>query len=326
MKARLKRLYSAIENRLSPATKTTIGVVAVAAVAYSGLTLISGKNDTTRSSVMITNVAGNSGGTGVIYASSDTSSLVLTNRHVCEVARKGGFVRSQNGNFLVKSIRPSETHDICMVKVVGNLGTSTKIASRPPRSFYEFATISGHPSLLPNVVTSGHFSGRQSIEVLTGFRRCTNDELSKDPFTCLLLGGYPIVRRYDSVLVTATIMPGSSGSGVYNSDNELSGLAFAGNRGIGYAWTVPYEYLHYFLDTEYFWLEEIAIDNNVLHMNQEEEEHTAFNNRTMKNFRRTCSNESSWTTVMPTITTEQVATAKHYCGMVVQGDYLWSEQ
>jgi len=51
-------------------------------------------------------------------------------------------------------------------------------------------------------------------------------------------------------LVTATIMPGSSGSGVFNEDMELSGLAFAGSGDLGYAWTVPYEDMMYFLNKE----------------------------------------------------------------------------
>jgi hypothetical protein len=48
-------------------------------------------------------------------------------------------------------------------------------------------------------------------------------------------------------LVTATISPGSSGSAVYNSDMELSGVVFAGSGDLGYAWTVPYEYVRGFL-------------------------------------------------------------------------------
>jgi V8-like Glu-specific endopeptidase len=42
------------------------------------------------------------------------------------------------------------------------------------------------------------------------------------------VGGIPDIMQYDSTLVTATIMPGSSGSGVYNENKELAGVVFAG--------------------------------------------------------------------------------------------------
>jgi hypothetical protein len=210
------------------------------------------KNDMIASSVMITNTTGNSGGTGVILDSSPTKSTVLTNSHVCGVVEKGGLVSGQAGTFLVTTYKRSQAHDICMITVDGDLGYKTKLASRPPTAYYENATIAGHPSLFPCVKTAGHFSGRKTIEVMVGAKKCTEDDL-KDPgkmMLCLLTGGIPEVKRYDSTLVTATIMPGSSGSGVYNSNNELSGLAFAGSGSFGYAFTVPYEYLANFINNE----------------------------------------------------------------------------
>lgn len=209
-------------------------------------------NDMVAGSVMVTNTTGNSGGTGVILDSSPTKSRVLTNSHVCKVVEKGGLVTGQAGTFLVSTYKHSQAHDICMITVDGDLRYNTKVAKSPPTAYYENATISGHPGLLPTVKTTGHFSGRKTIEVVTSFKKCTAED-GQDPgkaMFCLLLGGIPEIKRYDSTLVTATIMPGSSGSGVYNSNNELSGLAFAGSGNIGYAFTVPYEYLVNFINTE----------------------------------------------------------------------------
>lgn len=208
--------------------------------------------DATANSVKITNMAKNHGGTGIILRSSDTASLVLTNSHVCGVVEDGGLVTGQAGSFMVTEYKRSEQHDLCLIRVAGNLHGRVKLASRPPDTYHERALISGHPALYPNVKTVGHFSGREPIAILVGFKPCTDEE-KNDPdkgMMCMIVGGMPIVKEFDSVLVTATIMPGSSGSGVYNSNMELSGVVFAGQGGLGYAWTVPYEYLRSFLTEE----------------------------------------------------------------------------
>ena len=218
---------------------------------------LSRSNDPHASSVKVTNTTGNHGGTGIILRSSENNSYVLTNSHVCGVVEKGGIVSGEYGSFLVSGYKKSLMHDLCIIRVSGDLGVATTVASRPPEAYYEKASISGHPGLMPNVISSGHFSGKDLITILVGFRPCTDAEGAgaEDPRTalvCGLLGGMPIIKQYQSTLVTATIMPGSSGSGVYNSDNELSGVAFAGSGELGYAWTVPYEYMKNFLDKEQY--------------------------------------------------------------------------
>lgn len=210
------------------------------------------QEDASANSVKVTNMDQNHGGTGIILYSSPTRSIVLTNSHVCGVVEEGGLVSGMAGNFMVESYKKSNQHDLCLIKVAGDLQGGVKLAKRPPVPYYEAATISGHPSLYPNVKTYGHFSGRQPIQILTGFKACTEEEM-KDPsksLFCMMLGGLPIVKEFDAVLVTATIMPGSSGSGVYNEDMELTGVAFAGSGSLGYAWTVPYQYVRDFVTRE----------------------------------------------------------------------------
>lgn len=209
--------------------------------------------DASANSVKVTNMAGNSGGTGVILKSTPIVSLVLTNSHVCGVVEDGGLVSGQAGSFMVTSYKKSEVADLCLIRVAGDLQGGARLANRPPVAYYEGALVSGHPSLFPNVKTAGHFSGRQSITILMGFKACTEEDM-QDPDkanVCALTGGgLPILKNFDSVLVTATISPGSSGSAVYNEDMELSGLVFAGSGQLGYAWTVPYEYVRNFVTKE----------------------------------------------------------------------------
>lgn len=123
---------------------------------------------------------------------------------------------------------------------------------------------------MPNVISTGHFSGRQIIQVMTGIRACTQEELESElGVVCAFFGGIPVVKNFESVLVTATIMPGSSGSGVYNSKNELSGVVFAGSSNFGYAWTVPYEQVVNFLQSEHTHLKAKAVSQEVSIFGQE---------------------------------------------------------
>lgn len=251
MRNKLDNVFNFVENHIASNVKLLLGVAAVAAVFFTAHTLLK-EPDITEGSVMITNFSERSGGTGVILDSKGSLTRILTNSHVCKVIEKGGLVITQKSKFMVQTYKHSEVHDICLITVTGNLNHTTKVASSSPEFFKDKALISGHPALLPNVVTSGHVSGQKIIQVMMGFKPCSEDDM-KDPMKgllCLLAGGIPIVRQFESTLVTATIMPGSSGSAVYNEKKELVGLVFAGRGELGYAWTVPFEYIQRFLKEE----------------------------------------------------------------------------
>lgn len=196
-------------------------------------------------SVMIVDSRGRSGGSGVILNSSLSESEVLTNKHVCSLAVRGGYVIKNNKKYLVAAIKKYPIHDLCLVKVRADLGIKTNIL-RSPVKRHSKAYISGHPALLPHVLTTGHFSGRVVIKLVVGIRECSLDNTSRE---CSRFGTFRIVQPFESQVVSGTILPGSSGSAVFNEDGLISGLVFAGNgRGLGYAYIVPQEYLIDFID------------------------------------------------------------------------------
>jgi S1-C subfamily serine protease len=250
--------------------------------------------DIVKSSVMVTNVAGTSGGTGIILESGDHLSTILTNSHVCHVVEKGGKVSGSAGTFMVATYKRSQTYDLCLITVDGNLRAHTNVADSAPTPYYERVRVSGHPALYPNVVTTGHFSGRQIIAIMTGLKPCTVDQ-QQDPntaFLCAFVGGIPIVHQYDAQLVTATIMPGSSGSGVYNERNELSGVIFAGQGDLGYGWIMPYESVKIFLEKEAATLEKIYPENNVDIFSGNGEKKGFNEDEALDKMREGCSNEN----------------------------------
>lgn len=191
-----------------------------------------------------------SGGTGVILHS-DKFSFVLTNNHVCEVVKNGGFVITDNNTkYLVVSYRQSKLHDLCLITVDGNLGVETNVSSDAP-FLYDAATVSGHPSLLPTIITSGHYSQNIIGQIMVGVKPCSVEDYN-GPYGiyCIFMGGLPIIRSYEMTVVSATIKPGSSGSAVYNSNGEITNLIFAGSGELGYGLAVPYPYLVNFLSKE----------------------------------------------------------------------------
>lgn len=229
------------------------------------------KNDIRAASVMIMNRSMNHGGTGSVIQSSSSQSTILTNDHVCRAVKSGGVVKNKHGVYQIEYMIESQVSDLCLVVVRDNLHINLKISDSAPK-MYDHALVSGHPALMPNVISEGHFSGRQIIEVMTGIRPCTDEELKSEiGIVCMFLGGIPIVKSYESVLVTATIMPGSSGSAIYNSDMELAGVVFAGSQGFGYAWTVPYEQVLNFLYDEHTKLPKYVISQEIDLFKKEDE-------------------------------------------------------
>lgn len=262
LKLKLDKAINTIEKSLGSVVKIAIGGAIVYGLSLGYLIHKASKEQSiTDATVMITRLNGG-GGSGVIIENSAQGSIILTNNHVCEAIMDGGVVTTTKGKqTLIVTYNPDYLHDLCLISVAEDLGVSAKVAKHAPKPYSE-ATISGHPALLPNVVAKGHFSGKKIIQVLVGFKPCTKELLEENPDVagvCMFFGGMPLVKTYESILVTAMIMAGSSGSAVYDNNGDIAGLVFAGSGDLSYAYTVPFEYVSMFLDSVN-WKEGIVID------------------------------------------------------------------
>lgn len=218
-----------------------------------------------QTSVRIVRLDGRSGGSGVIYRSGTTQSWLLTNRHVCEVIQKGGRVETDSGSYFIRSYKMSERHDLCMLTVSANLGVNTKVAKEQP-ALYSAAIAVGHPKLLPAVVTRGHFTGKEIVQIISGIRKCTDKDIEDDPdnaLLCLLIGGIPVLKTYEAQVATVLISGGSSGSPVFDESGRIAGLVFAGSGDISNALIVPQEDVSNFVNSEAREIEETFIDTKV---------------------------------------------------------------
>jgi S1-C subfamily serine protease len=207
-------------------------------------------DDFYKTSVMLLAKDQTGGGSGVIYKSTTKKSLILTNKHVCKLLKNGGEAYTRdNEMYAVDSWAESKDHDLCLVTVLADLGVTLKVKKTAPEDRSK-VIISGHPDLYPHIVTEGHLSDTMNINVQVDSRECTEVEKKQDPITCVFFGK-PIMAQYEATLTSATISPGSSGSGVFDSKGELIGLAFASNsESLAYGLTVPWKYLNSFVNKE----------------------------------------------------------------------------
>ncbi len=204
--------------------------------------------------VMVLNSAENSGGSGTIVLSEAETSYVITNAHVCGVVAHGGVISTVFGKYPVDFYAVATKHDLCVISFTApDLGVNTHIADTAP-TVGEPITISGHPLLKPHTVTSGNLTNGQTISMVTSMRPCNELDRQGHPLECMILGGMPIYTKYETSMTDALVYPGSSGSAVYNNDNEIVALVFAGNgRGISQAILVPWEYIVDFAKEDKVW-------------------------------------------------------------------------
>lgn len=203
------------------------------------------------SSVMIINSLKSSGGSGVILDSTPGYSEILTNRHVCKVVENGGYVVKNGELKQVAETKRYEKHDLCLIKVYYDYGINIPIAKLSPK-LANIGHTSGHPALRPHTVSSGHFSDIQIIEVVTDMKECKKEDLQgPNGLYCFFFGAMPVFEEFEAQALSALIMPGSSGSAVYNKTGELSGLVFAGSgRDLSYAYIVPHAFVVDFIQNK----------------------------------------------------------------------------
>ncbi len=258
MKLMLDKLKNINDAVLAFMTRNIAKIMGLAIMGIAGLMILSythydkptNAKEFAKTSVKILNMRQNSGGSGVILESNSSGSKILTNKHVCNVIESGGYVVQGSEKYQIREYKKYLDHDLCLVRVMYDLGINTQVSEqRPP--YFSKAFISGHPALMPPVLTDGNFSGREIIRIITKIRKCEDKDWEKYGLYCLFFGGIPIVEFFESQLVTGTILPGSSGSGVFDIDGTISGLVFAGrSRELTYAYVVPHEYIVDFVENQ----------------------------------------------------------------------------
>jgi S1-C subfamily serine protease len=204
--------------------------------------------------VKITNKESSSGGTGTIIESGVFGSLIITNKHVCESIETDWLIVNNNKGYRINRYKTFDRHDLCIIETKANLNVSVKISGTFPK-IGDKSVVSGHPMLLPQTVTTGHYGDEIKINVVTSVRECTEEESTEDPMGCSFFGK-PVTEIHDAQYSTNLIQPGNSGSGVFNEKGELSAVVFAGSQSLSFSFVVPLLYITYFIknNQDYAWI------------------------------------------------------------------------
>lgn len=255
-KAKAEELKNNLLSLTAKTTKIALGAAGLALLALLALSILDATSAKHPKEITakVTNIQGTGGGSGSIISRSPSLSEVLTNAHVCKGALKdGGKITLTDGSeHMVIRYYLSDVHDLCVVQVAADLKNTVKVRKDAP-AVYEPALVTGHPALMPNIITNGHFGGKQIIPLMVGVRKCKESDFKNResaPF-CMFFGVVPVIKNYESQVLSATIMKGSSGSPVLDKEGKLAGVVFAGNAdGLSYSYIVPAESVINFLNDE----------------------------------------------------------------------------
>lgn len=147
--------------------------------------------------------SGMGGGTGFEVIAPSGKKYTLTNAHVCRA--EATFAVVDNRLIPLRVIETSTTSDLCLLEeIAGAAGLS--VASFSPKSD-DVIDIYGYGLLQDLTHTQGFYVGRLKGNMAAAI--------------CLFLGECSVDY------VSATILPGNSGSPVLNSSGEVVGVVFA---------------------------------------------------------------------------------------------------
>ena len=195
------------------------------------------------------------GGTGFHVKAKSGQVYIMTNVHICEMAKNGKELLIGEGDpssFIPrKVIFMSKKHDVCLVEPLpGHEGVS--IASSVDVG--EKVTIAGHPQLRPLSLEEGEIINKDATvriakSIITSedqAKECVGEVTEVPTFFGPISICISVDQAYQAKLIA---YPGNSGSPVVNKWGNVVGLLFAGNdNAITDSYLVKLEYLKEILD------------------------------------------------------------------------------
>lgn len=171
-----------------------------------------------QSSSVVALLGSQGGGTGFVVSAPSGRKYILTNAHVCEIAR---LVDSEDRLMKTEVIEAADYTDLCLMTLPKHLDApGLKIADFEPQT-HDKIHIIGYGMLLGSTLTEGHWVGRLAL---------------------------PVLAVFHPAYVTAQVLPGNSGSPVLNDDGFVVGVVYASSPAIlNRALVVPLEDIREFL-------------------------------------------------------------------------------
>lgn len=181
--------------------------------------------------VRILNTDGTSGGTGFLLRVPGGRSMLLTNKHVCGLADKDGRIvaLTADGYYYNTTVLAQSTEDdLCFLNTPPTSG-GLELASDV--SDGQRVYILGHGLLEPIALAQGNLGGELFLELVVSVNQpCIQGQTEIDPGELGEFFGIEnfCAQRFLSQMVTATTLPGNSGSPVLSETGSVVGIVFAG--------------------------------------------------------------------------------------------------
>lgn len=200
-----------------------------------------------------------SGGTGFHLTLPSGKIAIITNRHVCELARNGYlWAHLDNSEEQVEVKEMSDDTDLCLVSPMKKVkGLSLA------RNLYEGEIIAavGHPNLQPMTMTLGEVVGYQQVvfPLFTIMHEmdmylCENaNNRYLQPIETKIVNGqiveeWACMAFYNTLITTINVQQGSSGSPVVDFFGNVVGVIFLMERSSTWGKAVPLKDLKAFVE------------------------------------------------------------------------------
>lgn len=195
------------------------------------------RNKVQKTTVMVTNKEGNSGGSGSHIKAPSGKIYILTNAHVCNLSKDGTvYITDDYGRTIPRRIiEKSDFTDLCLVEALPNYHSYLKVGSEP--STGQIVAAVGHPALMPTTMTRGEIIGQSEVDVFDFIIGLDDDGRECNLPKNKIIKINSIFGQLDACVVhlkanltTTAILPGNSGSPMVDFYGNMVGVYFAGNR------------------------------------------------------------------------------------------------
>lgn len=235
----MNAFFNLVHRLVSFVTRAVLVIFVTAILGIALLIIATAPRLRANSIVKVLNMEGTGGGTGWV-AQSSRGKVIVTNDHVCEVA-KGGIVRvdADDGTPALKRIlRRDFERDLCVLEGIDR--PALTVASQGPARF-DRVKVLGHPGLRPTAPAEGVYTGMGIVPI--GFSPDKDGDCSESAEKIDSFFGSYCILHMELGYTTVPIMPGNSGSPITNENGEVIGVINSvdsrGNQGM----FVPLQYL-----------------------------------------------------------------------------------